>query len=284
MARVLKGAPVALALSEKLQSRVSYLDELGIKPRLALVRVGERADDLAYERGILKRADKLGFAVEKFLLPVDATQDELLQVIDEINGRADIHAGLMFRPLPAQFDEDKVCAALDPQKDVDGITLGSYAGVYAHLSLGFPPCTAEAVICLLEHYGYPLDGSEICVIGRSLVIGKPVSLMLQAKQATVTMCHTHTKNLAAHTKAADIVVVAAGHPHTLAADGVREGQIVVDVGINWDEQAHKLVGDVDFDKVEPLVAALTPVPGGVGSLTTAVLAQHVIEAAERTVA
>ena len=187
----------------------------------------------------------------------------------------------MFRPLPATLDETAACAALDPAKDMDGITVGSLYGVFAGRPTGYPPCTAEAVICLLEHYGYELRGADVTVVGRSLVIGKPVSMMLQARNATVTMCHTKTRDLAAHSRQADIVVVAAGHPGTLRADAVRAGQIVVDVGINWDEAASRLVGDVAYDEVVPIVAAITPVPGGVGSVTTAVLAKHVIEAAER---
>lgn len=284
MAKLLKGAPVAAALIEKLQARTMMLKEQGITPTLAIVRVGERADDLSYERGILKRAEKIGLGVRKFVLPADCSQEALLDVIHEVNKRDDIHGCLMFRPLPAHLDETSVCESLDSAKDIDCITMGSLAGTFAACPKGFPPCTAEAVVRLLEYYGYELCGADVCVVGRSLVIGKPVSVMLQAKNATVTMCHTKTRNLAEHCRAADILVVAAGHAKTIGAAFVHEDQIVVDVGINWDADAAKLVGDVDFEAVESLVVAITPVPGGVGSVTTAVLAQHVVEAAERTVA
>ena len=284
MAQILKGAPVAKALTERLAARSQELGEKGVTPKLAILRVGERPDDLSYERGATKRAEKCGVAVQKTVLPQDCSQEDLMAAIDGINADGSIHGCLMFRPLPKTLDEAAACAALDPAKDVDGITSGSLYGVFANRPVGFPPCTAEAVVELLDHYGYELRGAEVCVVGRSLVIGKPVSMMLQAKNATVTMCHTKTRDLAAHCKAADIIVAAAGHAGTVGADCVREGQVVVDVGINWDEAAGKLVGDVDFDAAEPVVSAITPVPGGVGSVTTAILRKHVIDAAERTLA
>ncbi|MGI6229392.1 MAG: bifunctional 5,10-methylenetetrahydrofolate dehydrogenase/5,10-methenyltetrahydrofolate cyclohydrolase [Tractidigestivibacter sp.] len=284
MAELLKGAPVAKALTQKVAERSSALVEKGVTPKLAILRVGEREDDLSYERGATKRAEKAGVAIEKIVLPADCTQDQLMDAIKHINSDSSIHGCLMFRPLPKTLDEAAACAALDPAKDVDGITEGSLYGVFANRPVGFPPCTAEAVVALLEHYGYELRGADVTVVGRSLVIGKPVSMMLQAKNATVTMCHTKTRDLAAHCKAADIVVAAAGHAKTVGADALREGQVVIDVGINWDAEAGKLVGDVDFDAAEPIVSAITPVPGGVGSVTTAILCKHVVDAAERTLA
>ena len=204
-----------------------------------------------------------------------------MAVIDEVNTDAAINGCLMFRPLPKTLDEAAACAALDPAKDVDCITEGSLYGVFANRPIGFAPCTAEACIEVLDHYGYDLTGARVTVVGRSLVIGKPVSMMLQARNATVTMCHTRTRDLAAECRDAEILVVAAGHIGTVGADAVAPGQVVIDVGINWDETAGKLCGDVAFDEVEPRVAAITPVPRGVGSVTTAVLAKHVIVAAER---
>ena len=281
MAELLKGAPVAKALTEELVGRVEGLKAAGITPTLAIVRVGERDDDLSYERGATKRCDAVGIVVKKFVLPADCTQGDLMGVIAEVNADATIHGCLMFRPLPKTLDEAAACAALDPAKDVDCITEGSLFGVFANRPVGFPPCTAEACIQLLDHYGYELSGAEVTVVGRSLVIGKPVSMMLQARNATVTMCHTRTRDLAASCRKAEVLVVAAGHIGTVGAEAVSAGQTVVDVGINWDEKAGKLCGDVAFDEVEPLVGAITPVPGGVGSVTTAVLAKHVVEAAER---
>jgi len=281
MAELLKGAPVAAALTERLIPRVEALKAAGIMPTLAIIRVGERDDDLSYERGATKRCEKVGLGLKKFVLSASCSQDELMAAIDEVNADDSIHGCLMFRPLPKALDENAACAALDPAKDVDCITAGSLYGVFANRPVGFAPCTAEACIELLDHYGVELTGARVTVVGRSLVIGKPVSVMLQAKNATVTMCHTRTRDVAAECARADVVVAAAGHIGTVGADAVREGQVVVDVGINWDEEAGKLVGDVDFDACEPIVGAITPVPGGVGSVTTAVLAKHVVEAAER---
>ncbi|MDO4536536.1 MAG: bifunctional 5,10-methylenetetrahydrofolate dehydrogenase/5,10-methenyltetrahydrofolate cyclohydrolase [Coriobacteriales bacterium] len=281
MAELLKGLPVAKKLTAEIASRVEALRSRGVAPTLAIVRVGEREDDLSYERGALKRCDAAGIDVRKFVLPADCAQDDLMRTIAQVNDDPAIHGCLMFRPLPKTLDEAAACAALSPAKDVDCITEGSLFGVFAGRELGFPPCTAEACILLLDHYGYDLCGAEVTVVGRSLVIGKPVSMMLQARNATVTMCHTRTRDLAAACRRAEVLVVAAGHKNTVRTDAVSAGQVVIDVGINWDDEAGKLCGDVAFDEVEPIVGAITPVPGGVGSVTTAVLAKHVVEAAER---
>lgn len=281
MARLLRGAPVSVALTGELAGRVEALEGRGVVPTLAIVRVGARDGDLSYERGAERRCAEAGIAVRKFVLPVDCTQAQLMDVIAEVNADSTIHGCLMFRPLPKTLDEAAACAALDPTKDVDCITAGSLYGVFANRPTGFPPCTAEACIELLDYHGIGLDGARVVVVGRSLVVGRPVSCMLQARNATVTMCHTHTKNLADELSRAEVIIVAAGHVGTVGPDCVREGQTIVDVGINWDEGAGRLIGDVDFDAVEPIVSAITPVPGGVGSVTTAVLCKHVIEAAER---
>lgn len=280
MAELLRGAPVAAAITEDLLPRVAALRAQGVEPTLALIRVGERPDDLSYERGACKRADKVGIAVRKFVLPADCTQADLLATITQVNTDPTIHGCLMFRPLPAHLDEEAACAALDPAKDMDGITAGSLFGVFANRPVGFAPCTAEAVVELLDRSGVALEGARVTVVGRSLVIGRPVALMLQARNATVTMCHTRTRDLPAACRAAEVLVVAAGHAGTVGASCASPGQVVVDVGVNWDDAAGKLVGDVAFDEVEPVVARITPVPGGVGAVTTAVLAQHVVMAAE----
>lgn len=281
MAELLKGAPVARALTEELVARCVALRERGVLPTLAIVRVGEREDDLSYERGALKRCEKVGIEARRVLLPADVSQDELLAAIKDINANPAVHGCLVFRPLPAGLDEDAVAAALDPAKDVDSMTPASLLTTLSGRGEGFAPCTAEAVLALLDHYSVELDGAKVAVVGRSLVIGRPVAAMLTARNATVTTCHTHTRDLAAECRSADIVVAAVGRASTIGADAVREGQAVIDVGINWDEAAGKLVGDIDFDAAEPVVNAITPVPGGVGAVTTAILAKHVIEAAER---
>lgn len=283
MALELRGAPVARAMQDELSGRIASLGEAGTVPALALVRVGERPDDLSYERAAEKRCAALGIRTVRFALPSDCSQDELLTAIGKVNADSSVHACLVFRPLPAHLDEDGACEALLPEKDVDGITRASAFGVYANREVGFAPCTAEACVRLLDHYGIALEGAEVTVVGRSPVIGKPISMLLQARDATVTMCHTKTRDLPAACRRADVVVVAAGHPGTVGAAHVREGQTIVDVGINWSEERGRLVGDVIFDEVEPKVSAITPVPGGVGSITVAVLAEHVVRAAERSV-
>lgn len=282
MAQLLKGAPVAQAISTELKARVEALAYRGVTPTLAIVRVGQRDDDLAYERAAMKRCDGIGIRVVSFVLPATCSQDEVLDVMRQVNEDPSIHGCLLLRPLPKTIDEAAVCAALKASKDVDCITDQSLFGVFANMPLGFPPCTAEACILMLDHYGFELEGANVCVVGRSLVIGKPVSMMLQARNATVTMCHTRTRDLAGVCAAADILIVAAGHMGTIGADAVSANQCVLDVGINWDAQAGKLCGDVAFADVEPIVGAISPVPGGIGSVTTAVLAKHVVESAERT--
>ncbi|MBQ1893680.1 MAG: bifunctional 5,10-methylene-tetrahydrofolate dehydrogenase/5,10-methylene-tetrahydrofolate cyclohydrolase [Clostridia bacterium] len=282
MAELLKGNQVAAAINERTHADSDTLiKEHGIVPTLCIIRVGERPDDLSYERGAMKRAAAVGVAVTKRLFPVSVSEDELIAEIERINADPAIHGVLLFRPLPRHINESKVCNALLPEKDMDGITDLSMAGVYAQKPLGFPPCTAQAVIELIDHYGVDLKGKNVTVIGRSLVIGKPVTMMLIKKNATVTVCHTKTRDVAAEARRADVLVAAAGAAGMVNADFVKEGQTVIDVGINWSEEKQKIVGDVDFDSVEPIVEKLTPVPGGVGGVTTSVLMSHVVEAAKR---
>ena len=282
MAEILKGAPVANALTEQLAFRAEALKARGVTPTLAIVRVGERPDDVAYERGAMKRCDKIGIAVSSVTLPADVKQGALMAQIARLNSDSAINGVLMFRPLPPQLDEAAACEALPPAKDLDGITSGSAAALYSGAGAGFAPCTAEAVVALLKHYGVELSGKNVAVVGRSLVIGRPVSMLLLGENATVTMCHSRTRDLASVIRRADIVVAAMGKAEVLGAEYFTPGQTVIDVGINYSEAKGKLVGDVDFDAVEPIVAAITPVPAGVGSVTTAVLASHVVRAAERT--
>ena len=280
MATILKGAEVVSALNERIRAEADALKASGMTPALAVVRVGERADDIAYERGILKRAESVGVAVRLFALPETATERALLDTIRQINESDVIHGCLIFRPLPKGIDDEKIRAALLPEKDVDGITDGSLAGVFAGTKRGFPPCTAAACIEILDHYGIDPLGKKAVVIGRSLVIGKPVAMMLLQKHATVTICHTKTKNMPEVTHQADILIVAAGRAGVVGAEYVSAGQTVLDVGINFTTEG-KMVGDVDFEAVEPAVEAITPVPGGVGTVTTSVLMAHVVEAARR---
>ena len=280
MAKRLLGKEVTAALNEKIKANVAALQEKGITPTLGIVRVGEREDDLSYERGAVKRCETLGVACEKFLLPADVSQERLMEVIDQVNADDRIHGVLIFRPLPKHLDEAAVIRALAPEKDVDGITDGSMVGVFAGTDQGFPPCTPQACMEILDHSGIDCTGKKAVVVGRSLVVGKPAAMMLLKKNATVTVCHTRTVDMPSVVKEADIVIVAAGRAGVVTADYVSPGQIVIDVGINVNEEG-KLCGDVAFDQVESIVDAITPVPGGVGSVTTSVLVGHVVEAAMR---
>ena len=281
MAELWKGAPVAAALTGQLTARAEQLIARGVTPTLAIVRVGQRPEDLSYERGALKRCQAIGIAVKQFILPEDSSQQDLLKVIQQVNTDPGIHGCLLFRPLPRHMDEEAVCAALSPAKDVDGITAGSLAGVFTGRGQGFPPCTAQACLELLRHYGYDLTGKRAVVVGRSLVIGRPAAMLLLHENATVTLCHTRTADLAAECRRADVLVAAVGRAGAIGADCLAPGQVVIDVGINVDADGN-LVGDVDFAAASALVDAITPVPGGVGAVTTSVLARHVVEAAERT--
>ena len=291
MASILKGAPVVAAMNERNAALCEQLKAKGVVPTLAVVRVGAREDDLSYERGVMTRCGKVGVEVKQYLLPADAAQDDLLKVIAEINADDAIHGCLLFRPLPKHLkaDTDEICNRLDPKKDIDCMTDLSNAGVFeGRADLGFAPCTPAACMEILDYYGIDCKGKNAVVIGRSLVVGKPAAMMLMAKNATVTVCHTKTVNTAEICRNADILVSAAGVLGSLTKDFVRPGQIVIDVSINWDANKPNakgglgaIAGDAVFDEVEPIVEAITPVPGGVGSVTTSVLMKHVIEAAER---
>jgi len=280
MAQLLKGAEVVSALNERIKADVSALVSRGVMPTLAILRVGEKPDDLAYERGAIKRAETVGVAVKQIVLPETVSQEELLAEIAKINLDATIHGCLMLRPLPKHIDDMRAREALLPEKDIDGITDGSLAGVFTGSKRGFPPCTAQACMEILDYYDIDPAGKNAVVIGRSLVIGKPVAMMLLQKHATVTICHTKTKDMPAVTRRAEILIVAAGRAGVVGAEYVSAGQVVLDVGINFNSEG-KMTGDADFAAVEPIVEAITPVPGGVGTVTTSVLMAHVVEAAKR---
>lgn len=281
MAKLLTGAQVVATLNDRMKKEITALAEKSISPTLAILRVGERPDDIAYENSAVKRCKSVGVTVKSIVLPADVRQDRLMNELDSLNRDGQVHGILLFRPLPKHLDEETVRAALTPEKDVDGITDGSLAGVFTGSGMGFAPCTAQACIEILDYYGIDCTGKRAVVIGRSLVVGKPAAIMLLAKHATVTICHTGTVNMPAITRDADIVICAAGKPETITAGYFSENQVVIDVGINWSEEKQKLCGDVKFDEVEPLADAITPVPGGVGTVTTSVLISHVVEAAKR---
>lgn len=291
MAKLLLGKEVTDALNADLQKRTAALEEKGVKATLGIIRVGEDPSDLSYERGAVKRAELVGVNVVKFLLPADAAKEDVLTVIDKVNADPSIHGVLMFRPLPKHLkaDQNEICNRLDPKKDVDCMTDLSNAGVFeGRADLGFAPCTPAACMEILDYYGIDCKGKNAVVIGRSLVVGKPAAMMLMGKNATVTVCHTRTVNTAEIARNADILISSAGVLGSLTKDFVRPGQVVIDVSINWDAEKPNakggkgaIAGDAVFEEVEPIVEAITPVPGGVGSVTTSVLMKHVVEAAER---
>ena len=280
MAKQLLGKEVTAALNERIKGNVAALQEKGVNPTLCIIRVGENPSDISYEKGATKRCETLGVACEKILLPADVSQEELLKVIDDVNKNDAIHGVLLFRPLPKHLNEDKIVNALAVEKDVDGITDLSMAGVFMGKDMGYAPCTPSACMKVLDHYGIDCTGKKAVVIGRSLVVGKPAAMMLIKKNATVTVCHTKTVDMPSVAKEADIIIVAAGRAGVVGADYVKPGQTIIDVGINVNAEG-KLCGDVDYAAVEPIVDAITPVPGGVGSVTTSVLVGHVVEAAMR---
>lgn len=279
MAQLMKGAPVAAAMTEQMAARTERLKQAGVTPTLCILRLGERPGDLVYERSAMKRCGKVGIDVREIVLPEGCTRERLLETIEQVNRDGAIHGLLMMRPLPVREDEDAARALLAPEKDVDGITAIAQSKVFTGAGAGYPPCTAQAVIEILDHYGVELAGRRAAVIGRSLVVGRPVAMMLMARDATVTLCHTRTEELPEICRQADILVSAAGRAGLVTGAFTRPGQVIVDVGINV--RAGKLCGDVDFAAAEPLVGAITPVPGGVGAVTTAVLAAHVVQAAEK---
>lgn len=285
MPKLLLGKPVIDAIASDLRGRVDTLAERGVVPTLAIVRVGERPDDMSYERTALKRAESLGIAARRVMLPSDVLQANLMRSISQVNTDGSIHGCLMFRPLPAHLDEQAICDALDPRKDVDGAGLGSLARVFSGRGDGFAPCTAAACLEMLDYYGIGVAGKRVVVVGRSLVIGRPVAMLLMERHATVTLCHSRTDDVAATMRDADIVVLATGRARAYGENCFRSGQTVLDVGINFDA-AGVMCGDADFDAAcEALgdAGAITPVPRGIGGVTTSVLMKHVVEAAEMAV-
>ena len=281
MAELLKGAPVVAALNDKMIADIEVLKAKGVSPTLAILRVGEREDDISYERGATKRCEKVGVAVKNVILPADVSQETLLAAVEDLNKDDEVHGVLLFRPLPKHLNEEVIRNALKPEKDIDGITDGSLAGVFTGNGAGYAPCTAQACMEILDFYGIECKGKRVTVIGRSLVVGKPVAIMLMGKHATVTVCHTRTIDMPSVARPAEILIVAAGKPEAITKEYLSEGQIVIDVGINVNDEG-KLCGDVKFDDAEPVVAAITPVPGGVGTVTTSVLVSHVVEAAKKS--
>ena len=275
----LLGAPVAAALTEKLKRDIDGLAGRGMTPRLAVMRVGERDDDIAYERGIIKRFASAGAEAAVTVLPDGVSQERFDAELERLNGDLSVHGILVFRPLPAPLSEERAKRLIAPEKDVDCMSPQGLAHLFACDGDGFPPCTPQAVIELLDYYGIDPAGKRVAVVGRSLVVGKPLAVLLLARNATVTVCHTRTADLASECRRADIIAACAGRAGLITSDFITPEQIIIDVGVNF--SGGKLCGDVDYGGVADIVSAITPVPGGVGAVTTAVLLKHTVSAAKK---
>lgn len=283
MSMLLRGAPAAAALNEKTAQLVSELREKGIVPTLAIVRLDAREDDLSYERGAVKRCAAVGIETRCISLPANVSGEELERTLRSLSAEETVHGILLLRPLPPALEETRILRAIAPEKDVDGATEASLATVYAGTGEGFAPCTAQAVLELLDYYDIPVAGKRAVILGRSLVVGRPAAMLLLHRGATVTLCHSKTENAALLAREADILVAAAGRRESVGAAYFSAGQTVIDVGIHYNEETQKLCGDIVFAEAESVVRAVTPVPGGVGALTTAVLAAHTAKAAARRI-
>ena len=281
-ASILYGKEVSENIECEISSKVANLNAQNISPTLAILRIGEKPADMAYENAVIKRASKLGINTKQFVLPHDVDQAKVLGCIDQINDDDKIHGALIFRPFPEGFDDNLIRNRLSASKDLDAITDEALALVFTGKAENYP-CTAMACVELLKHYKIPLSGRVVLVLGRSLVIGKPVSMLMQRENATVIMAHSKTtseqfKKLSA---VSDVVIVATGRPDTFGKEYAKSGQTIIDVGMNRNDDG-RLVGDVSFDEVADVVQAITPVPKGVGSITTACLLKQLVESAEKS--
>ena len=276
----LGGKEVADKIVNEIKVKVEELKGKGIKPKLAILRVGAREDDLAYERGVLKRFETAGVEVEVTAVESSISQEDLDRTFDGINNDPKVHGILVFRPLPKGLSDEHMRRTIDPGKDSDFMDIRNMENVLAGVPDAAAPCTAEAVMSLIRHYNIETKGKKVTVVGRSLVIGKPVALLLTTANATVTVCHTGTLNIEEECRNADIIVACCGVARMITEKFVRPGQIIIDVGMNVDEEG-RLCGDVDYEGVSQIAEAVTPVPGGVGSITTAILLKHVVDYAGR---
>ena len=277
MGMVIKGKAVADAITLSVMAEVDKLKESGIIPKLVIVRVGEDASDLAYERGALKRMEKCGIEAEVASFPADISQKEFVEKLESINKDENVNGILVFRPMPGHISEDVIKHVIFPEKDVDSFSPENVAKVTEGDIKGFPPATPTAVMEMLKYYGVEIAGKHAVVVGRSMVVGKPVSMLLLKENATVTICHSRTNDLAGMCRSADILIAAVGRAKMIDESFVKEGAVVIDVGINVDENGN-MCGDVDFDSCIQKASMITPVPSGVGSVTTSVLAKHVVKA------
>lgn len=278
MAELLSGRAAAAAIRADVAARIA---QLGFAPRLALLRVGDDPDDLAYIRSIERQCETVGAETEHFTLPLGCNTDDLLRSIDTVNRRADLHGCLLLRPLPAGIDEHAVCDALLPEKDIDGMSSQSLGALFVGNRRAFAPCTAQACVELLDYYHLPLAGLHAVILGRSLVVGRPLGQLLLQRDATVTLCHSKSRELPLLCRSADLLIAAVGQVGLVDKQCLRGDQIVLDVGTTMCSE--QLMGDVNAADADALVRAYSPVPGGVGAVTTAVLLRNLVTAAERAV-
>ncbi len=278
MTRILKGSTVSKLILEETRRDIAELNAIGITPTLCIIRIGNNPGDISYESGAVKKAGSLGISVQKTVLGKDVSQEEIISAIETANHDDSIHGIMVFRPLPSHIDDAAVRNALDHRKDVDGVSDKSLTGVFTGSNIGYPPCTAQACIEILDKAGIEIAGKRAVVAGRSLVVGKPAAMMLLKRDATVTICHTKTDDMPSICREADILIVAVGKAGVIGLDYLNKGQTVIDVGINLASDG-TLCGDVRYDEALDTVEAITPVPGGVGTVTTAVLMKHVVDAA-----
>ncbi len=280
MGQIIKGKPVADAITAELVKDVEALKAKGISPKLKIVRVGAREDDLSYERGALTRMDKCGIIAEVLELPVDISQEDFVKELKAVNDDPTVHGILLFRPLPKQLDMEEIKFIVDPVKDIDCMNPLNAEKIFEGDKTGYPPCTSQACIEILDHYGVDMKGKRAAVVGRSMVVGKPLAMLLLDKNATVTICHSRTNDLPAVCRQAEVVIAAVGRAEMVKGDFISDGAVVIDVGINVNEEG-KLCGDVKFDECVDKASMITPVPAGVGSVTTSVLAKHVVKACKQ---
>lgn len=280
MGQIIKGKPVADAITAELVKDVEVLKSKGIEPKLKIVRVGAREDDLAYERGALSRMEKCGIKAEVLELPVDICQADFVKELKAVNDDPSVHGILLFRPLPKQLDMEGIKFVVDPVKDIDCMNPLNAEKIFEGDKTGYPPCTSQACVEILDHYGIDMKGKRAAVIGRSMVVGKPLAMLLLDKNATVTICHSRTNDLPGVCRQAEVVIAAVGRAEMVTGDFISEGAVVIDVGINVNAEG-KLCGDVKFDECVDKASMITPVPAGVGSVTTSVLAKHVVKACKQ---
>ena len=281
MGEIIKGKPVGDALSEILKGECEALVKEGIQPKLAILRVGAKPNDLSYERGALKKCDTIGIVAEVTELSEDTTQEQYIEALEKLNKDSSVHGILTFRPLPKGIDEEVIKNVISPEKDVDCFSPMNTAKLMEGDKTGIPPCTPTAVVEILKHYNVPLKGANVVVLGRSMVVGKPVSMLLLGENATVTICHSKTQDLPKVCSQADVLVAGVGRARMVTSDYIKEGAVVIDVGINAKPEGGGICGDVDTDDVVEKASMVTPVPAGVGSVTTSILAKHVIKACKQ---